>query len=185
MKRGLSSKQRILLAASEVVEDLGAGHLTIEAVAEKAELSKGGLLYHYPSKRELLAGMLEYLLEQVEHRIDDNGVNIGENHDVLEDSGVGLAELIKAQQGRGDIERIMSRAILAAAAEDPTLLDPARTTLSGWFDSATQESEYGLLLLLAIEGLRFIEMLNLIELPKDKQEHLYSQMIELSQVSRS
>ena len=63
MTPSISSKQRILQAAASVVDESGAAHLTLEAVAEAAGLSKGGLLYHFPNKRALLSGMLEYLLD--------------------------------------------------------------------------------------------------------------------------
>ena len=42
-----SSREKILDAAAELVAEIGAGRLTLDAVAEKAGLSKGGLLYDY------------------------------------------------------------------------------------------------------------------------------------------
>ncbi len=41
-------------------------HLTMESVAEDAGLSKGGVLYNYPSKDALVRGMVERLIEQTE-----------------------------------------------------------------------------------------------------------------------
>ena len=49
-----SSREKILDAAAELVAEIGAGRLTLEAVAEKAGLSKGGLLYNFPTKDALL-----------------------------------------------------------------------------------------------------------------------------------
>ena len=43
------TRARIRVAAAKVIERDGAGHLTLEKVAAEADLSKGGLLYHYPS----------------------------------------------------------------------------------------------------------------------------------------
>ena len=37
----------------------GAVHLTLDAVAERAGVSKGGLLYHFPSKESLLQAMVD------------------------------------------------------------------------------------------------------------------------------
>lgn len=53
-----SSRERILDAASELVRELGAARLTLDAVAERAKLSKGGLLYNFPNKDALLLAML-------------------------------------------------------------------------------------------------------------------------------
>jgi AcrR family transcriptional regulator len=41
----------------------GAGRLTLDAVAREAGLSKGGVLYHFPTKEELLRAMVERWLE--------------------------------------------------------------------------------------------------------------------------
>ena len=57
------TRARIRVAAAKVIERDGAGHLTLEKVAAEADLSKGGLLYHYPSKDALLQGLLDHLLE--------------------------------------------------------------------------------------------------------------------------
>jgi hypothetical protein len=45
------SKDRILDAAERVVLRDGVTHLTLDAVAAETGISKGGLLYHFPSKR--------------------------------------------------------------------------------------------------------------------------------------
>lgn len=47
--RSSDTKQRILDAAAEIARELGPGHLSLEAVATRAGVSKGGLLYHFPS----------------------------------------------------------------------------------------------------------------------------------------
>ena len=48
------SKQRLLKAAAEITALDGAANLTLDKVAERAGVSKGGLLYHYPNKQALL-----------------------------------------------------------------------------------------------------------------------------------
>src|SRR3954470_23063844 len=57
-----NSRDRILDAAGEIVGEVGAGKLTLDAVAQRAGLSKGGLLYNFPSKDALLSGMLERMI---------------------------------------------------------------------------------------------------------------------------
>jgi AcrR family transcriptional regulator len=54
----------ILAAAARIVDARSAGHLTIDAVACDAAVSQGRALCYFPSKRALLEGMLERLLEQ-------------------------------------------------------------------------------------------------------------------------
>src|SRR5687767_14471935 len=44
------ARERILEAAERVVGDVGAARMTLEGVAQAAGVSKGGLLYHFPTK---------------------------------------------------------------------------------------------------------------------------------------
>ncbi|WP_417691791.1 TetR/AcrR family transcriptional regulator [Roseibium sp.] len=53
------SRDAILEAALQIVCEKGAGALTIEAVAERAGFSKGGVLYNFPTKEKLTQGMVE------------------------------------------------------------------------------------------------------------------------------
>jgi AcrR family transcriptional regulator len=52
----------VLDAAKTVLVQQGAAHLTLDAVAAKAGVSKGGLLYHFPTKAALVDGLAERLL---------------------------------------------------------------------------------------------------------------------------
>ena len=54
-----AARDRILDAAEQLVATQGASNLTLDAVAQAAGVSKGGLLYHYPNKEALLAAMIE------------------------------------------------------------------------------------------------------------------------------
>ncbi|WP_024804274.1 TetR/AcrR family transcriptional regulator [Nocardia sp. BMG51109] len=52
-KRGLSSREKVIVAAAEMIgEDAGAA-LTVRAVAARAGVSTGSLRYHFPTQREL------------------------------------------------------------------------------------------------------------------------------------
>jgi AcrR family transcriptional regulator len=51
-------RQGILAAARQVISSHGVPRLTLEAVAAQAGISKGGLLYHFPTKDAMLQGML-------------------------------------------------------------------------------------------------------------------------------
>ena len=60
-----SSREKILDAAAELVSDIGSGRLTLDAVAERAGLSKGGLLYNFPNKDALLQAMIQRIIDEV------------------------------------------------------------------------------------------------------------------------
>jgi AcrR family transcriptional regulator len=56
-----SAKERILDAYEEILTNDGPGVVTLESVAARAGVSKGGLLYHFGSKDALVNGLLERL----------------------------------------------------------------------------------------------------------------------------
>lgn len=117
-------------------------------------------------------GMLEHLLKCLELRVAGK---LGER----EKGFSRISAYIDAQASQSKGERSMSRAMLAAAAEDPTLLDPDRAIWDEWFCAAQEEGSLAALMLLALEGLRFAEMLNLKALENDERHRLYAQMTEL------
>lgn len=59
-----STRDRVLDAFESILVTQGSRAATLEAVAAHAEVSKGGLLYHFHSKDELVDGMLTRLREQ-------------------------------------------------------------------------------------------------------------------------
>ena len=61
-----NSRDRILAAAVEVAQEAGAGNLSLDAVAQRAGVSKGGLLYNFPSKAKLLQALVQHYLDDYE-----------------------------------------------------------------------------------------------------------------------
>jgi AcrR family transcriptional regulator len=59
-----STRDRVLDAFETLLVTHGSRAATLDAVASHAEVSKGGLLYHFHSKDELVDGMLSRLREQ-------------------------------------------------------------------------------------------------------------------------
>ncbi|GAC1443860.1 MAG: TetR/AcrR family transcriptional regulator [Vulcanimicrobiaceae bacterium] len=56
----------MLAAAADIVAVDGAGKLTLDAVAERIGLSKGGILHHFATKDSLIAAMIEDVTAQFE-----------------------------------------------------------------------------------------------------------------------
>ncbi|WP_110208609.1 TetR/AcrR family transcriptional regulator [Nocardioides daejeonensis] len=56
-----SNRSKILEAAVRVAQRDGVTAVTLDSVAAEASLTKGGLMYHFPSKDALLAGIQEHV----------------------------------------------------------------------------------------------------------------------------
>ncbi len=58
-----SARDKILNAAERVIQRQGLAATTIEAVAAEAGVSKGGLFYHFSSKKEMLEQLIDHYRE--------------------------------------------------------------------------------------------------------------------------
>jgi AcrR family transcriptional regulator len=63
-----TTRERLLDAAEAVVMERGVSAMTLEAVAAQAKVSKGGLLYHFPSKDAVVQGMVSRIASIVQER---------------------------------------------------------------------------------------------------------------------
>lgn len=158
-RRRPSARGRLLDAATELVGDIGARHLTLDAVAERAGVSKGGLLYHFPNKDALLQAMVE--------RLVDDGLS-ARNQLRREMQGqpnlearISIAAALKIRRGKvNDV----ANGLLAALAENPKLLDPVRRVIAGQWQAmaaTSEDADAAMLAWLAIEGLGSLEMLGI------------------------
>ncbi|RVC42866.1 TetR/AcrR family transcriptional regulator, partial [Mesorhizobium sp. M4A.F.Ca.ET.090.04.2.1] len=64
--RRANSRDRILAAAADVARETGPGSLSLDAVASRAGVSKGGLLYNFPTKAKLMQSLVEDYLKAFE-----------------------------------------------------------------------------------------------------------------------
>ncbi|MEO7124849.1 MAG: TetR/AcrR family transcriptional regulator [Nakamurella sp.] len=69
------TRHRILEAVRDLLVAGGPSSVTLEAAAERAEISKGGLLYHFPSKSALYIGLLEDARDTVDAEMTKRAAN--------------------------------------------------------------------------------------------------------------
>jgi len=165
-----NASRRILGAARAIAAREGAGKITIDAVAKEAGLSKGGVLYNYPTKKALLSGLLDQML--AEHRELLGAVPERHHSRTLR----GHLETVLHSE---DVDDDLSMAILAAAASDPRLLDPLRAELTGDLErilSDTQDNPGAMIVILAIQGLRFQKLLGLPDGGGDLRERVIERL---------
>jgi AcrR family transcriptional regulator len=111
-------REAVLDAAEALVMDMGAAHLTMDAVAARAVVSKGGVLHHFPTKSALIVAMLERLL----------AVFRSDMEMIERVAGAGLQDHLCAwirlmQTTDEKLERVAA-ALLSASAIEPRLLAP-------------------------------------------------------------
>jgi len=62
----MSTRDNIIDAAMAIVRDAGVGRLTLDEAARVAGMSKGGVLYHFKGKDDLIRGMVQRMIDQCE-----------------------------------------------------------------------------------------------------------------------
>ena len=172
------TRARIRVAAAKVIEREGAGHLTLEKVAAEARVSKGGLLYHYPSKDALLQGLLDHLLENRSGLIED----LGSAEDVS--NATLLNGLIDADFDRPKDERIMAQGLIAASAENADLLAPAKDHVEALYarlGASKTTAASARTILLASQGLQLLELLGLLQLSTAERNEIRRHLKALTQ----
>lgn len=150
MPRPTTTKDRILAATMAVTSQEGARHLTIDAVTAKSGLSKGGVLYHFPSKAALLEGLIAHVLLQMRTRHDVHLAAITDHPSPT------LGAMIRVFRDVLDGTLSLPVALLAASAENPALLDPVRTEFNQlWhaMKSETTDETQAFVIWSALEGL--------------------------------
>jgi len=151
-----SSRERILDAASQLVCEIGAGRLTLDAVADRAGLSKGGLLYSFPSKDDLLRGMVERMVADA--LSDKAALSSALSHktNVAARVAIEIASRMRCSRSAD-----VASGLLAASAENPTLLHPVRDVIAqDWqaLKTTSDDCDAAMLAWLANEGLRCLDM---------------------------
>ncbi|MBN9027262.1 TetR/AcrR family transcriptional regulator [Kaistia sp. MMO-174] len=63
-------RRRLLDCAASLAVETGLASLTIQAVADAADVTKGGLFHHFASKEKLIEGVFTDLLDKLDAEID-------------------------------------------------------------------------------------------------------------------
>jgi AcrR family transcriptional regulator len=177
---GIATKRRLLETANRIVQRDGAARLTLDAVAAEAGVSKGGVLYHFPSKDALIRGMLDLLLYDLDE-LDESPVKAP-----LEESpGAWLRGYIASSVHVDEDVRALKAALLAAAAANPDLLEPMRERYRAWQARAEHDGiDPGLatLLRLAADGLWIADLLDLAPPADELRARVIERMIEATRI---
>lgn len=153
----------ILDAAESVVATMGVANLTFEEVAREAGISKGGVLYHYPSKDALTEAMIERFIERFDTAVaaaaEADRVPVGRNIRAYIRATVGEPPLT------GELFDRANGAITAALANFPERLEPVRRQSARnqrMVEGSDLDPVFATILRLAIDGMWLAENFNLM-----------------------
>ena len=151
------TRQKILAAASQIVQCKGVAKLTLEAVAKEAGVSKGGLLYHFSNKEALIEGMIVRGVEDYEGAIYNK---VAEDERRKEMGSLFVEERLNNERRTEEL----SSSMMAAFMLKPELLEPLQQSfqqLQKNIENDEIDAVCATIIRLAADGLWYSEYLGL------------------------
>jgi AcrR family transcriptional regulator len=149
-----TARGKILAAAADIARDVGPANLSLDAVAARAGVSKGGLLYHFPAKADLLKAIIEDHLRHFEQELGD-----------CREPGGGPANILRAYLEVSMLDCAQkappASGVLAAIVQHPEMMAPITVFKRQMLDrlkADAGEESMALILFLAMEGLRSLKL---------------------------
>ena len=170
----LTTQTTLLEASAKVVLDKGVGALTLDAVALEAGVSKGGLLYHFPSKNKLIEGMIERLIAEFDSMLET---------ELEKSNGDWLSAYIRTSFQSDPKLDSMGSALFVAIANNPELLEPLRAHYAEWQDkviASAASPETGTIIRMAIDGLWVSDLLDFAPPSSATRKKMLTALLQLA-----
>lgn len=177
-RRAAGARPEILQAAGRVVLASGVGALTLDAVAREAGVSKGGLLYHFPSKDALITGMIEHLLAEF-----DQALEAAMAAEPAGQPGRWLRAYIRATVALHQPDSQLTATLIAAVASEARLLAPVRARYAAWQRQAEADGldpARATVVRMAVDGLWFADMFGLAPPSGPSRQQLIAALLALT-----
>lgn len=167
-----SSREKILAAAAELADIVGPGNLSLDAVAQRAGVSKGGLLYNFPTKAKLMQALVQDYLKTFEEALSAKSTG---------DEANSLAAYIELSAQECGQKQPSAAGVLAALAEDPDFFNPIRDFKRHLLDRLKAENTDTAKLIVAflvIEGLRSMKLFDMDILHDDERNMAIAYLLD-------
>jgi len=177
-------RDKVLDAAGAVIRESGGRSFTLDAVAERAGISKGGLVYTFATKDELIHAALEREMARFQEAV----------HRRLGSGSTGPVELVLAHieeaLDEDDASTQMAAFLMTALVHAPDMLGPVRRLYSALLDplrSVHGEVTEVRHALLAVEGIFLLRGLGFAEVSAGeiKSVLLHARNIVLATLDRA
>lgn len=179
-KRKASETRQLLFDACRRIlirNDLS--QLTLDAVAEEAGLSKGGLLYHFPTKVALIEALIRHYNQQFDGRVEE----------LLTSEPSAKGNYLRAY-ALASIEEVsvpdnasLFASLFAAGERYPSVLEIMRESYERWqsrVEASGLEPSTALLVRLAVDGLWFSYVYQYAPPTRDEAEEVIEYILRLT-----
>jgi len=164
MGRAEETQARILHAAEEVVLREGVAHLTIESAAAQAGVSKGGVLYHFPTRDALVRAMVERLAATFDADLARYEAEAAGDPPAGHFTRSYVRATLWPAGATDERDARLGAAVIAGVAADPALLTVLRERFAAWQQRVEDDAmapDVTTVVRLAADGLWLVELLGL------------------------
>jgi AcrR family transcriptional regulator len=178
--RSKRTREAVVAATLKVVARDGTGRLTLDAIAQQANMSKGAIMHHFQSKEAVLEAVVDQYVEHFDKFTREN---------ISGDARRGKTYLqtqIACWQDALAKQRPIAFAVLAAMALNPNISRKMRVSSATELDALkaeTADSELATLRWAAARGLGVTALLGMCPLPDDERERLFERLLDDEQWS--
>ena len=145
-KKSEISRQQVLDAAIRALAERGYARTSVSDIAAQAGMSKGAVHYHFDSKADLIAQVLEHCADAMRARVRAAWAAPGEPHERIRRA---LSEMRKSRSKAEPELRVLAD-LMAQGLHDPALKEP----LAAMFEANRKEVVEQLLASLSALGLK-------------------------------
>lgn len=174
-----SKRTALVRAAATVVAERGYSALTLDAVGAEIGVSKGGVLYHFPTKEALVAALLEELTAGFD--ADQSAAHAADPAS----PGAWTRAFVSASFDPQQDEPAQAPAVglLAAVAHDPSLLAPLQAHYDDWVERLAEDGLPGVdahVVRLAADGLWAADLFGLAPPDPELRARIRVRLLELA-----
>jgi AcrR family transcriptional regulator len=177
-KSPAETKEKLLQATAQIVIASGNTQFTLEQVALTANVSKGGLLHHFPTKLELLSGLMTQLTQTFEIRLQ-----AALELEPKRKRGRFARAYIRASFEPETDELELTSALANVIVTHPELIDQLHQEfafIEQQFSKDGLSEARATLIRLACDGLWFSELLGVGIVEEPRRSSLLSELMELT-----
>ena len=182
MSRRRSKREALLGAAATLVADRGYSALTLDAVGSAVGVSKGGVLYHFPTKEALVRA----LVEELAARFDADQSAAHDADPVAPGAWTRAYLTASSTPPQSESEHFTAVALLAAVGYDPTLLQPIQDRYRAWAQRLDDDGLAGVdahVVRLAADGLWTADLFGLAPPDPALRARIFARLAELASAS--
>ena len=172
-----SKRIQLLESAAHIVNEQGIEYLTLDAVAKRAGVSKGGLLYHFNNKAALIQGLVTYADEL--YRTNVNGHKAVQT----EQQGKLIRAFIEATREHRKENASITSGMLAAQATNSNLLLPLQETYQSWqseIENDGLDEIDATIYRLAVDGLWLSEIFGIDAIDEKMRQDVLNRLVDYS-----